>query len=87
MNSQLKDCKDERLRTDLIPTYAPGCKRVAFSSDWIPMMLRDNVNLETKSLCEIDASGAIFKDFKTGEETRVDCDIIVSFVFKSLFEY
>lgn len=55
MHAQLPDQPD--LWEKLTPTYPPGCKRVIISDDWYPTLARDNVELETRPIERITASG------------------------------
>mmetsp|Transcript_14556 Transcript_14556/g.23694 ORF Transcript_14556/g.23694 Transcript_14556/m.23694 type:complete len:537 (+) Transcript_14556:1150-2760(+) len=56
----------------VIPTYVPGCKRIGFSDGWVPMLLRDNVSLETSGISKIKADGIELKD-----GSFIPCEVII----------
>src|SRR4030095_10126868 len=41
---------DPKLRERLTPDYAPGCKRLLISDDYIPALRRENVAVVTSSI-------------------------------------
>ena len=41
---------DPELLAKATPNYELGCKRVLFTSDWYPTLLRDDVELETGAI-------------------------------------
>jgi cation diffusion facilitator CzcD-associated flavoprotein CzcO len=45
------------LRKVLIPTYAPGCKRIIMSSSYLPALQRDNVDSVTAPIAAITEEG------------------------------
>lgn len=51
--------QNETLRTQLIPNYEIGCKRVLVSNDYYPTLQRDNVHLKTEGIQEIAKNGII----------------------------
>lgn len=57
------------LRARLTPKYAIGCKRVVLSNDYLPALLRTNVELVTDRITEIRAGSIITDD---GSERAVD---------------
>lgn len=69
MRSQLKD-PDVRRRA--WPDYTFGCKRVLFSSAWLPALQRPNVELVTEHIREITPTGIVTAD---GREHPTDCII------------
>lgn len=62
--------------TDLLekvwPTYPIGCKRILFSSNYLPSLLRPNVEVVTDNIVEIDATGVL-----TADGTHHDVDVII----------
>ncbi len=48
---------DARLRSQLTPDYAPGCKRILFSSDYYPALARPNVALVTDDIEAVEPGG------------------------------
>ncbi|HEX8976618.1 MAG TPA: NAD(P)/FAD-dependent oxidoreductase [Solirubrobacteraceae bacterium] len=69
MRSQLPD---PELREKAWPDYAFGCKRVLFSSHYLPTLGRPNVELVTDPITEITERGVRSSD---GREREVDCII------------
>jgi cation diffusion facilitator CzcD-associated flavoprotein CzcO len=61
--------KDETLRKKLTPNYTLGCKRVLLSSDYLPALQRDNVEVVTEGIREIGAHTITTRD---GREHPVD---------------
>ncbi len=53
---------DRDLRARVTPDYRLGCKRVLLSNDWYPTLQRDNVELVTDPIREIDARGIVTVD-------------------------
>jgi cation diffusion facilitator CzcD-associated flavoprotein CzcO len=53
---------DPRLRARCTPDYVMGCKRVLFSNDWYPALVRDNVDLVTDPIDRIEAGGVVSAD-------------------------
>ena len=64
--------KDPELRRKLWPDFTFGCKRVLFSSHWLPALQRDNVELVTDAIAGISADGVVTAD---GRLHEVDCII------------
>jgi cation diffusion facilitator CzcD-associated flavoprotein CzcO len=64
--------KRDLLGPKLIPRYNIGCKRLAISSDWLPMMCRDNVTLQTAPIAEVLPHAVRFAD---GSEQP--CDVLI----------
>jgi cation diffusion facilitator CzcD-associated flavoprotein CzcO len=62
----------EELRRTVWPDYAFGCKRVLFSSAFLPALARPNVEVVTEPLTAITASGPATAD---GRVHDVDCVI------------
>jgi cation diffusion facilitator CzcD-associated flavoprotein CzcO len=61
------------------PDYAFGCKRVLFSSAFLPALARPNVTLETAGIASIGPAGPVTED---GRTHAVDC-IIYATGFKT----
>jgi cation diffusion facilitator CzcD-associated flavoprotein CzcO len=64
--------RDPRLRARLTPDYAIGCKRVLFTSDWLPTLARPDVELVTEKITEITPVGV-----RTADGVEHGCDIII----------
>jgi cation diffusion facilitator CzcD-associated flavoprotein CzcO len=64
--------KDPELRRKVWPDYTFGCKRVLFSSHFLPALQRDNVELVTEPIVSIVPEGIITAD---GTRHLVDCVI------------
>jgi cation diffusion facilitator CzcD-associated flavoprotein CzcO len=69
MRSQLKD---PALRAKAWPDYTFGCKRILFSSHYLPALARPNVELVTDAIASIEPSGIRTAD---GRLREVDCVI------------
>ncbi len=69
MRSQLDDAD---LRRRAWPDYVCGCKRILFSSHYLPTLGRSNVELVTDPITEVTATGLRTQD---GTEHEVDCII------------
>jgi cation diffusion facilitator CzcD-associated flavoprotein CzcO len=63
---------DPELRAKAIPDYTFGCKRVLFSSNYLPALGRPNVELVTAPIAEVTERGLRTID---GRERQVDCII------------
>jgi cation diffusion facilitator CzcD-associated flavoprotein CzcO len=77
MRWQLRDHPE--LRRKAWPDYAFGCKRVLFSSAFLPALARPNVALETAPIAAVTAGGVVTAD---GVEHEADC-IIYATGFKT----
>ena len=64
---------DPVLRAKLTPSYAPGCKRILVSNDYLPALGRSNVELITDGIREITPHGVITVD---GTERAIDTIIL-----------
>lgn len=53
---------DAALRAAVRPGYAPGCKRVLFSGDYLPALAAGNVRVETSGIAAIEPDGVRTKD-------------------------
>ena len=69
MRSQLKD---PELRRKALPDYTFGCKRVLFSSAYLPALERDDVELVTDAIERIEPRGIVTAD---GRLHELDCII------------
>ncbi|MES2621571.1 MAG: 4-hydroxyacetophenone monooxygenase, partial [Bacteroidota bacterium] len=64
--------KDDALREKLTPNYTMGCKRVLLSNNYYPTLQKENVNLITEPIQEINENGVLTKD---GKQRNVDAII------------
>jgi cation diffusion facilitator CzcD-associated flavoprotein CzcO len=64
-----KALADPELRAKATPDYEMGCKRVLFTSDWYPTLMRDNVELIQGGVERITADGVVGPD---GVEREAD---------------
>jgi cation diffusion facilitator CzcD-associated flavoprotein CzcO len=64
--------RDPRVRRKAWPDYTFGCKRLLFSSTYLPALQRDNVELVTEAIIRMTPSGPVTEDGRTHE---VDCVI------------
>jgi cation diffusion facilitator CzcD-associated flavoprotein CzcO len=64
--------RDPQLRHKAMPDYTFGCKRVLFSSSYLPALERDNVELVTEKIERIEPRGIVTADGKLHE---LDCII------------
>ncbi len=64
--------RDPEVRRKAWPDYTFGCKRVLFSSHWLPALQRPNVELHTDAVTGIEAGGVRTAD---GTLHEVDCII------------
>jgi cation diffusion facilitator CzcD-associated flavoprotein CzcO len=69
MRSQLKD---PEVRRKVWPDYTFGCKRVLFSSLFLPALQRSNVEVVTEPIARMGKDGPVTEDGRTHE---VDCVI------------
>jgi cation diffusion facilitator CzcD-associated flavoprotein CzcO len=69
MRSQLKD---PEVRREAWPDYTFGCKRILFSSHFLPALQRPNVELITDPIASISEDGVVTAN---GEHRAVDCVI------------
>jgi len=61
--------KEPVLREKLTPKYTMGCKRVLLSSEYLPTLTRDNVEVVTDGIAEVRAHSVVTRD---GREHPVD---------------
>ncbi len=64
-----KQLKDPEIRRKAWPDYTFGCKRVLFSSLWLPALQRPNVELVTDAITGVTPTGVVTAD---GLEREVD---------------
>lgn len=67
MRSQLKD---RELRRKVWPGYTFGCKRVLFSSHFLPALQRPNVEVVTEPIARVEEAGVVTSD---GRLHELDC--------------
>ena len=67
-----KQVPDPELRAKIWPNYTFGCKRVLFSSSFLPALARPNVELVTEAIKLMTPSGIVTVD---GRRHEVDCVI------------
>ncbi len=60
---------DPEMRRKLIPTYAPGCKRLIITDDFLPALQAPNVEVITDRIERVTATGIVTAD---GREHAVD---------------
>ncbi|MFT0544946.1 flavin-containing monooxygenase [Allopusillimonas ginsengisoli] len=72
LNHLKNQVPDEKLRQDLTPDYAIGCKRILLSNDYYPTLTQPNVSLQTAGISHIDKHGVVLKN-----QDRVDLDLLV----------
>lgn len=70
---------DPDLRKKLTPEYRIGCKRICFSDDWYPALVRSNVDLVSEGIESVTPSGIRTAD---GKDHNVDV-IVYATGFKS----
>jgi cation diffusion facilitator CzcD-associated flavoprotein CzcO len=64
--------KDPQLRAKVWPDYTFGCKRVLFSSQFLPALERPNVELVTEPIARMTPAGIVSRD---GVVHELDCVI------------
>ncbi|MET0342110.1 MAG: NAD(P)/FAD-dependent oxidoreductase [Polyangiales bacterium] len=62
-----KVIRDPALRAKLTPQYRMGCKRVLLSSDYLPALTRENVEVVTDGIQEVRANAIVTRDGRTHE--------------------
>lgn len=63
---------DPRLRDALTPRYPMGCKRILISNDYYPALVRENVDVVTDRIAEINRAGV-----RTVDGRQHDVDAII----------
>ncbi|KAH7310372.1 cyclohexanone monooxygenase [Rhexocercosporidium sp. MPI-PUGE-AT-0058] len=84
MESQLPGDKYAKLREQLQPHYAVGCKRVIITDDYFPTFTKPNVLLETTQIQEITPNGVMVDG---GEEHKFDLLILATGFKTTQFMY
>ena len=69
------EIKDPELRRKVTPNFRIGCKRMLIANDWYPALDRDNVDLVTDGIREIDGNTIVTKD---GTAREVDALIVAT---------
>lgn len=64
---------DPALRAKLTPDYAPGCKRILVSNDYLPSLSKPNVDVVTDGIAEIRGRTIVTND---GAEHEVDTIVL-----------
>ncbi|HOX67880.1 MAG TPA: alpha/beta hydrolase fold domain-containing protein [Burkholderiaceae bacterium] len=64
-----KQVSNEALRQKLVPPYPLGCKRIIYSNDFYPALMRPNVELVTDPIARITPHGIVTTD---GRERTID---------------
>jgi cation diffusion facilitator CzcD-associated flavoprotein CzcO len=64
---------DPELRRKVTPDYAPGCKRILVSNDYLPSLAEENVEVVTDGISEIRGRTVVSHD---GTEREVDTIIL-----------
>jgi cation diffusion facilitator CzcD-associated flavoprotein CzcO len=67
-----RQLKDPEVRRKAWPDYTFGCKRILFSSEFLPTLQRPTVELVTDRISRLSSDGIVTAD---GRERRVDCII------------
>jgi cation diffusion facilitator CzcD-associated flavoprotein CzcO len=62
-----REIKDPELRQKLMPNFRMGCKRVLLSSDYLPSLTRENVQVITSGIRELREHHVITEDGKSHE--------------------
>ncbi|KAI9257178.1 hypothetical protein BDA99DRAFT_132697 [Phascolomyces articulosus] len=72
MKKVILDCGRPDLVEKLIPDYAPGCKRIAVTDDYLPALCRDNVVVERSKITEVSG-----RTITTEDGNKEEFDILV----------
>ena len=64
--------RDPALRARITPVEPMGCKRVLFTSDWLPTLARPGVDLVTAEITEVTPDGV-----RTADGATHRCDVLV----------
>jgi cation diffusion facilitator CzcD-associated flavoprotein CzcO len=67
-----KELPDPELRAKATPDYALGCKRVLFTNEWYPALMRSDVELHADGVERITANGVV-----GGDGVERPADVIV----------
>ncbi|CZT49571.1 related to flavin-binding monooxygenase [Rhynchosporium secalis] len=82
--AQLPGEKNSKLRDQLQPHYAVGCKRVIISDDYFPTFAKPNVTLETTAIQEITLKGVTVEG---GREHEFDLLVLATGFKTTQFMY
>lgn len=69
------EIRDPDLRRKVTPNFRIGCKRMLIANDWYPALGRDNVDLVTEGIREIDGHAIVAGD---GTVREVDAIIVAT---------
>jgi cation diffusion facilitator CzcD-associated flavoprotein CzcO len=69
------EIRDPELRRKVTPNFRIGCKRMLIANDWYPALDRDNVDLVTDGIREIDGRSIVTKD---GTVREVDAIVVAT---------
>lgn len=75
-----REVRDPRLRDELTPRYAVGCKRPSFHNEYLRTFNRDDVTLETAPIERVDRDGVVV------EGARHDLDVLILATGFKVFE-
>ncbi len=64
--------RDPQLRARVTPDEPMGCKRVLYTSAWLPTLARPDVDLVTERIAEVTADG-----IRTADGAEHPCDVLV----------
>ena len=64
-----RQVRDPELRAKLTPRYAPGCKRILISNDYLPALGEPNIEVVTDGIAEVREHSIVAED---GSEREVD---------------
>jgi cation diffusion facilitator CzcD-associated flavoprotein CzcO len=70
-----KKVQDPELKKKLTPTFRLGCKRILFSNDYYPALVRPNAELVTEPIERVTAGGIVTKD---GRERALDAIVLAT---------
>ena len=73
MRNQVRDPAD---RAKLLPDYPIGCKRVLFSSAFLPALVRDDVEVVVDPIVRITPTGVVARE-PDGSETERPADVLI----------
>jgi cation diffusion facilitator CzcD-associated flavoprotein CzcO len=68
--------KDPAKRRKLLPDYPIGCKRVLFSSAFLPALVRDDVEVVTDPIVRVTPTGIVARE-PDGTETERPVDVLI----------
>ncbi|OBK73630.1 4-hydroxyacetophenone monooxygenase [Mycobacterium sp. 1274761.0] len=69
------EIKDPALRRKVTPNFRIGCKRMLIANDWYPTLDRDDVDLVTEGIREIEGNSIITED---GVAREVDAIVVAT---------